>query len=115
MSYFQRPSSSGGGGVSNPLTSNLNAAGFDIESVDTLTGTNVRVDSVVGLISTAGATVNAATELAHQDPLGTVGFFGVLQKGQQTVAFPIVGADPVQNEDTINQICFALQALGLIQ
>ena len=115
MSYFQRPSSSGGGGVSNPLTSNLNAAGFDIESVDTLTGTNVRVDSVIGLVSAAGQTVNVGTELAHQDPMGTIGFFGVAPKGQQMVMFPIVGADPAQNENAINEICFALQALGLIQ
>jgi len=114
MSYVLKPSS-GGSGVSNPMTANLDAATFDIENVDTLTGTNVRVDSVVGLISTAGATVIAATELAHQDPMGTVGFYGVAPKGQQMVAFPIVGADPIQNEDTINQICFALQALGLIQ
>jgi hypothetical protein len=115
MSYVLKPSSGGGSGVQNPMTANLEAAGFDIENVDTLTGTNVRVDSVVGLISTAGATVIAATELAHQDPMGTVGFYGVPPKSQQVVAFPIVGADPVQNEDTINQICFALQALGLIQ
>lgn len=114
MSYILTAPSSGGSGVQNPMTENLEAAGFDIEGVDTLTGTNVRVDSVVGLNSVAGAVIQAAGELAHQDPMGTVGFYGLPPVPQGSVAFPIVGADPIQNEDTINQICTVLQQLGLI-
>jgi len=114
MSYVLKPSSGGGSGVQNPMTENLEAAGFDIEDVDTLTGTDVRVDSVVGLNSVAGAVLQAGTELAHQNPMGTIGFFGVPPSPQPSVAFPIVGADPIQNENTINQICAVLQQLGLI-
>lgn len=105
MSYFQRPIN----GVSNPLTANLDAGAFDIENVDTLTA-----DAVVGTTSLSGGNVIAGTELTHTDPTGGVSFYGQPPALQQIVAFPIVGADPVVNEDTINQICLALQTLGLI-
>lgn len=113
MSYVLKPSS-GSGGVQNPMTANLDAGGFDIEAVDTLTGTTVRVDSVIGLNGVSGDMFTATTEISHVNPAGTIGFFGVPPAPQPVVAFPIVGADPVVNEDTINQICFALQQLGLI-
>ena len=95
--------------VTNPLTANLEADGFDIEDVDTLTA-----DVVIGTTTLSGGNVIAGTELTHTNPLGGVSFYGQPPAPQGTVAFPIVGADPVVNEDTINQICFVLQALGLI-
>lgn len=97
MSYILF-ASSGGSGVQNPMTSNLNAASFDISAAGT---------------SSANVIV-AGTEISHTDPNGTIGFFGVAPTPQQNVLHPIVGADPAVNEDTINQICAALQALGLI-
>lgn len=109
MSYILTAPSSGGGGVQNPMTENLEAGGFDIEDVDTLSA-----DAVVGTTSVSGGTLIAGTEISHTNPAGTIGLFGVPPVPQQVVAFPIVGADPVVNEDTINQICFALQQLGLI-
>jgi len=115
MSYVLKPSS-GGSGVQNPMTENLDANGFSVSQVKDLEATRlVEGLIIVGSQSVAGATVNAGNELAHSDPMGTVGFFGVPPTPQQVVAFPIVGANPHTNEDTINQICFALQALGLIQ
>ena len=104
MSYIIVPS----GGVSNPLTANLDAGMFDIETVDTLSA-----DAVVGTTTVSGGTLIAGTEIAHTNPAGTLGFFGVPPVFQQAVAFPIVATDPVV-EDTINQICLALQQLGLI-
>lgn len=117
MSYFQRPSSSGGaGGVQNPMTETLDANGFSIVQVKDLSATRrIDGDMIIGSQLLAAPSVNAANELAMSNPTGTVGFYGVAPVFQQTVAFPIVGADPMVNEDTINQICTALQALGLIQ
>ncbi len=97
MSYILF-ASSGGSGVQNPMTSNLNAASFDITAAGT----------------SSANTFVAGVEISHTDPNGTIGFFGVPPTFQQNVAHPIVGANPVQNEDTINQICAALQQLGLI-
>lgn len=108
MSYVLKPSS-GSGGVQNPMTENLDAGGFDIQAVDTLSA-----DAVTGTTTVSGGTLIAGTEISHTDPAGGIGFFGVPPSPQQVVAFPIVGANPHVNEDTINQICFALQALGLI-
>ena len=108
MSYILTAPSSGGG-VQNPMTENLEAGGFDIENVDTL-----MADAVVGTTTVSSGTLIAGTEISHTNPAGFVGFYGVPPAPQQTVAFPIVGADPVVNEDTINQICLALQQLGLI-
>ena len=108
MSYILF-ASSGGSGVQNPMTSNLDAGGFDVESVDTLTA-----DAVVGTNTVSGGFVIAGTELTHTNPTGGVSFYGVPPASQQTVAHPIILGDPVVNSDTINQICAALQTLGLI-
>lgn len=97
MSYILF-ASSGGSGVQNPMTSNLDANGFQI------TGAN----------ATSAQFLIAGTEIAHTNPAGTLGFYGVPPASQQTVAHPIIVGDPVVNSDTINQICAALQTLGLI-
>jgi hypothetical protein len=116
MSYILFASSGGGGGVQNPMAVDLDANAFSILNVKDLVSTR-RIDAqiMVGSQSVGGATVNAATELAHSDPLGTVGFYGVPPTPQLSVPFPIVGGDVFQNEATINDICTVLQALGLIQ
>ena len=98
MSYILFATSTGGSGVQNPMTANLNAAGFEIQGAGAMS---------------AGAVI-AGVELTHTDPVGAIGFFGVPPAPQGIVAHPIVGADPVQNEDTINQICAVLQSMGLI-
>ena len=98
MSYILFATSTGGSGVQNPMTANLSAAGFEI----------------TGAGAVSSDVVIAGQELTHSDPAGAIGFFGVPPVGQGLVAHPIVGADPVQNEDTINQICAVLQQLGLI-
>lgn len=109
MSYVITPSSGSGSGVQNPMTANLDAGAFDIENVDNLTA-----NAVVGLNTVSGASVIAGTELVHTDPLGGVSFYGQPPAPQGIIAFPIVGANPHVNEDTINQICVVLQSLGLI-
>ena len=98
MSYILFATSTSGSGVQNPMTADLNANGFQISGAGALTG----------------SVVIAGDELTHNNPAGGVGFYGVPPAPQGVVAHPIIGADPVQNEDTINQICAALQALGLI-
>jgi hypothetical protein len=98
MSYILFATSTSGSGVQNPMTADLNANGFQITGAGALSGT----------------VVIAGNEISHTNPAGTVGFYGVAPTPQGTVAHPIVGADPVQNETTINQICSVLQSLGLI-
>ena len=114
MSYILF-SSSGGGGVQNPMADNLDANGFSILNAKDIMATR-RIDGQIIVASQAvvGATMNAGTELAHSDPFGTVGFYGVPPTAQLSVPFPIVGGDPFQNEATINDLCTVLQALGLI-
>ena len=114
MSYILTAPSSGGG-VSNPLTANLDANGFSLVNVkDMLATRTVDGQIITASQQVAGAVVNAGTELVHSDPTGAIGFYGVAPVPQGNVVFPIVGADPIQNEDTINQICTLLQQLGLI-
>lgn len=98
MSYILFATSTSGSGVQNPMTADLNANGFQI----------------LGANATSASVVIAGTELTHNDPAGGIGFYGAPPVPQGVVAHPIVGADPVQNEDTINQICAVLQQLGLI-
>lgn len=99
MSYILFATSTSGSGVQNPMTADLNANGFQITGAGGL----------------SGAVVIAGDELTHTNPAGGVGFYGVPPAPQGIVAHPIVGADPVVNETTINQICSVLQSLGLIQ
>ncbi len=80
------------------MTADLNANGFQISAAGALTG----------------SVVIAGDELTHNNPAGGIGFYGVPPTGQGVVAHPIVGADPAQNENAINQICAVLQQLGLI-
>jgi len=98
MSYILFNTSSGGSGVQNPMTADLNANGFNITAAG----------------SASASFLIAGSELTHTNPAGGVGFYGVPPTPQGVVAHPIVGADPVVNEATINQICAVLQALGLI-
>ena len=115
MSYILFASTGGGSGVQNPMTANLDANGFSVVNVkDMLATRTVDGQFITGSQQVAGAVVNAGTELVHSDPTGAIGFYGVAPVPQGNVAFPIAGADPIQNEDTINQICTILQQLGLI-
>jgi hypothetical protein len=115
MSYVITPSASSGSGVQNPMTATLDANGNSIISVKDLEATR-RIDGllVVASQAVAGATVTAGSELAHSDPAGTVGFYGVPPVPQAPPLGPFVGANPVQNEQAINDLLMILGDLGLI-
>lgn len=104
MSYVITPSSDGGSGVQNPMTANLDAGGFNITSVNELTGAS----------AVSANFLIAGLEIAHTNPGGTIGFYGVPPVPQAPPMGPFVGADPVQNEQAINDLIMILQNLGLI-
>ncbi len=104
MSYVITPSSNSGSGVQNPMTADLDAGGFNITTVNELTGANAL--SANFLI--------AGVEIAHTAPGGSIGFYGVPPVPQAPPMGPFVGADPVQNEQAINDLIMILQNLGLI-
>ncbi len=104
MSQVFIPQSGSGSGVSNPLTADLDGGGYEITNVLTATtGTTIGT-----------AALRAGTELHHADPGGVISFFGVPTTGQSPPLGPFVGADPVQNEQAINDLISILQSYGLI-
>lgn len=104
MSYVITPSSDSGSGVQNPMTADLDAGGFNITTVNELTGANALSANLLV----------AGLEISHTNPAGTIGFYGVPPVGQGPAMGPFVGADPVQNEQAINDLIMILQNLGLI-
>lgn len=97
MSYIITPSD----GLSNPLTEDLDAGDNNITDVGTLTAS-------IGDMTN----VSIANQIAHTDPLGTVGFYGVEPTNQAPPVPPLFGHGEVG--DAVNQIVSALQALGLM-
>lgn len=94
MSYFQRPSSSGG--LTNPLTENLDLGSNDIINTATASSDNITV----------------ANTFEHTNPLGVIGLFGVPPVPQGAPIVRVAGGSP--SEDAINAIITILEQIGVV-
>lgn len=95
MSYVLKPST---GGLTNPLTENLDLGSNDIINTATASSENITV----------------ATVIEHTDPAGAVGLYGVPPTPQAPPIADAAGANPHSNEIAINEILNALRALGVV-
>ena len=93
MSYVLKPST---GGLTNPLTENLDLGSNDIINTATASSDNITI----------------TTAIEHQDPAGVVGLYGVPPTPQFPPIADVIPSNP--EGVAINEILNALRALGVI-
>ncbi|MHC4950636.1 MAG: hypothetical protein ACYTEU_06575 [Planctomycetota bacterium] len=93
MSYVLKPST---GGLTNPLTENLDLGSNDIINTATASSDNITV----------------ANTIEHTNPAGLLGFFGVPPTPQGAAIARVAGGSP--SEDAINAIITILEQIGVI-
>lgn len=107
MSYIIIP------GVSNPLTENLDAGGFDIDDADTINTATINGASSAGL--TIGSNATQKVGFHGVNPVIQAGVINALSFGPLPPVYDNVALDAVFSniETAVNDLITALQDLGL--